>query len=350
MSAGVGKTYRMLDEAHQLLKDGVDVKIAYVETHERAETVAMLGNLPLIPRKTVFYKGKELEEMDLESTLQIHPEVVIVDELPHSNIEGSRNQKRWQDVYEILDAGINVISAMNIQHIESLAEEVESICGLTIREKVPDHVLKDADEVVNLDLTVEELLARLKSGKIYHKSKIQTALNNFFKTENILQLRELALKQVASCVEHKVEVEVQAPMSGRRERILACISSNELTPRAIIRKAYRLSTRYNTGFTTLYVRTSRESPQRIKLSTQRHLLKHFELAAELGGNVRTAVSDDVVGEIIKTCRELNITTLCMGQPNLKFPGYLSSVRKYRLLLRELSKMNIDLIILSNSGN
>lgn len=203
MIAGVGKTYRMLQEAHEMMDNGIDVQIGYVETHGRAGTEAQLEGLPVIPRKKIFYKGKELEEMDLETILQLHPELVVVDELAHTNVEGCRNKKRWQDVMELLDAGINVVSAINIQHIESLNDEVKEIAGIEVKERVPDSVLQEADEVVNIDLTAEELIARLKSGKIYRPEKIQTALHHFFKTENILQLRELALKEVAFRVEKK---------------------------------------------------------------------------------------------------------------------------------------------------
>ena len=208
MIAGVGKSYRMLQEAHELLENGVDVKVGFIETHGRTGTEAILQGIPVIPRKKIFYKGKELEEMDLDAILQMRPELVIVDELAHTNVEGSRNEKRWQDVMELLDAGINVISAVNIQHIESLNEEVQEISGIEVRERIPDRVLEEADEVVNIDLTAEELIERLKAGKIYRPEKIELALNNFFKAENILQLRELALKEVALRVEKKVENEL----------------------------------------------------------------------------------------------------------------------------------------------
>jgi two-component system sensor histidine kinase KdpD len=198
MSAGVGKTYRMLQEAQTLLRNGVDVKIGYIETHNRKETHSLLDGLPIVPRRKLFYKGKELEEMDMQAILNLHPEVVIVDELAHTNIEGSKNEKRWQDILEILDAGINVISAVNIQHIESLHEEVKDITGVDVAERIPDSVLKEADEVVNIDLTADELVTRLKEGKIYTPDKIERALGNFFQSEKILQLRELALKEVAT--------------------------------------------------------------------------------------------------------------------------------------------------------
>lgn len=347
MIAGVGKTYRMLQEAHELLENGIDVQIGYIETHGRAGTEALRDGLPMIPRKGIFYKGKELEEMDLDRILLLHPELVIVDELAHTNVEGSRNEKRWQDVLELLDAGINVISAVNIQHIESLNEEVRSIAGIEVKERIPDKVLQDADEVVNIDLTAEELINRLKAGKIYRPEKIQLALNNFFKTENILQLRELALKEVAFRVEKKVENEVVSGDVGvRHEKFLACISTNEKTPRHIIRKAARLATHYNTTFITLYVQTPGERSDRIDLASQRHLLNHFKLATELGGEVVQIVSPHVIDTIIEICRSRQITTVCMGQPAFQMPSSLLKISKYRKFLRALKEMSVDLIILA----
>ncbi len=221
--------------------------------------------------------------MDVQAIINQHPEVVIVDELAHTNIEGSSNPKRWQDVMDILNAGINVISAVNIQHIESLNETVKSITNIEISERVPDSVLMQADEVVNIDLTADELITRLKEGKIYQSNKIQTALNNFFKTENILQLRELALKEVAAQVVRKVETEIPKNMMKRHERFMACISSNEKVARLVIRKTARLANYYNCSWYVLYVQTKSEQLDKISLSKQRHLLKNFELATELGG-------------------------------------------------------------------
>ena len=340
MIAGVGKSYRMLQEAHELLENGVNVQIGYIETHGRAGTEALLQGLPVIPRRKIFYKGKELEEMDLDTIIRVHPEIVIVDELAHTNVEGSLNEKRWQDVITLLDEGINVISAINIQHIESVNEEVQ--------ERVPDSVLQEADEVVNIDLTAEELIARLKAGKIYRPEKIQTALDNFFRTENILQLRELALKEVALRVEKKVENEVVMGVAVglRHEKFMACISSHEKTPRQIIRKAAKLATRYNTTFIALYVQTPKESMDRIDLASQRYLLNHFKLVAELGGEVVQVQSKDILGSIVKVCKEKQISTVCMGTPNLRLPYAICSILGYRKFLNNLSQANVDLIILA----
>lgn len=347
MIAGVGKSYRMLQEAHDLLDNGVDVRIGYIETHGRTGTETLVEGIPFIPRRKIFYKGKELEEMDLDTIIQMHPEIVIVDELAHTNVEGSRNEKRWQDVMDLLDEGINVISAVNIQHIESINEEVQGISGIEVKERIPDSVLEEADEVVNIDLTAEELITRLKAGKIYKPEKVPVALNNFFKTENILQLRELALKEVALRVEKKVENEVTVSSVGvRHEKFMACISSHEKTPRRLIRKAARLATRYNTSFMALYVQTPRESADRIDLASQRYLLNHFRLVAELGGEVIQVQSKDVLGSIIATCKEKQITSVCMGSPSFRFPQSLFLVLKYRKFVGDLAQANVDLIILA----
>jgi two-component system sensor histidine kinase KdpD len=347
MIAGVGKSYRMLLEAHDLLSSGVDVQIGFIETHGRKETQSLIEGLTVIPRREIFYKGKELEEMDLDAIIRIHPEIVIVDELAHTNVEGSRNEKRWQDVAELLEEGINVISAVNIQHIESLNEEVKEITGIDVKERIPDSVLGLADEVVNIDLTSEELVARLKAGKIYQPEKIQLALDNFFKSEHILQLRELALKEVAMRVGKKVENEFSADMSHiHHEKFLACVSANEKTPRKVIRKTARLATHYNTDFYILYVQTPSESADRISLANQRYLSNHFKLATELGGEVIQVQSSDIMGSIIAVCKERQITTVCMGQPAFKIPQVFFTIQSYRKLISFFSKANIDLIIVA----
>jgi len=281
MSAGVGKTFRMLIEAHALMRSGIDVKIGYIETHNRKETEALIEGLPVIPRRKLFYKGKELEEMDLNAIVSLRPEVVIVDELAHTNIEGSQNEKRWQDVRDILNAGINVISAVNIQHLESINEEVERITGASIKERIPDKVLQLADEVVNIDLTADELIERLKQGKIYDEKKIPLALNNFFQSERILQLRELALKEVAHQLERKIDTEIPKNIKLRAELFLACISTNDESAKIIIRKTARLASYYRSKWYVLYVQTSNESSDKINLASQRHLINNMKTASQL---------------------------------------------------------------------
>lgn len=346
MIAGVGKTYRMLQDAHSLIKDGIDVKIGYVEPHERPETIALVEGLPIIPRRTLFYKGKALEEMDVQAIIQQHPEVVIVDELAHTNIEGSMNPKRWQDVIDILNAGISVISAVNIQHIESLCEIVKNITTIEVAERIPDSVLTQADEVVNIDLTADELIARLKEGKIYKPDKIEMALHNFFKTENILQLRELALKEVAAQVFRKVESEIPKSLVKRHERFMACISSNEKVARLVIRKTARLANYYNCAWFVLYVQTKAEDPDNIALNKQRHLLKNLEMATELGGVVIRREGSSVAKEIFNTAQKFNITTICIGKPRYSFLRIFFSTNIFNQLLNKISTEDIDLIILS----
>ena len=348
MSAGVGKTYRMLQEAHTLMRNGIDVKVGYIETHNRKETHDLLEGLPIIPRRKLFYKGKELEEFDLQAVISLRPEIVIVDELAHTNIEGSKNDKRWQDVMEILDAGINVISAVNIQHIESLNEEIKQITGVEVKERIPDSVLQQADEVVNIDLTADELITRLKEGKIYAAEKVPTALNNFFTSGNILQLRELALKEVASQVVRKVETEVtsRSVTALKANKFMACISSNAQTSKNVIRKTARLASYYNSPWVLLYVQTPNESTDKIALDKQRHLINNFKLATELGGEIIRVESLHVSRTIMEVAEQRQITTICIGKPHMSLFKVILATNIFNQLLKKLSVSEIDLVILS----
>lgn len=346
MSAGVGKSYRMLQEAHALMRNGIGIQIGYIETHNRAETHALLAGLPVIPRRHIFYKGKELEEMDLQAILNRHPEVVIVDELAHSNIEGSKNAKRWQDVIDILEAGISVITAVNIQHLESLNEEIEEITGISITERIPDKILQMADEVVNIDLTADELIDRLKEGKIYEKAKIERALQNFFQNDKILQLREIALKEVAHHLERKIDIEVPKQIKLRPERFLACISSNAETAKIVIRKTARLASYYRSPWIVLYVQSSDESMERIKLDKQRHLINNFKLATELGAEVIKLKSDKITQTIMQVADEREITTICIGKPHLSLFQVILRTTVFNELLKNIAAKQTDLVILS----
>jgi two-component system sensor histidine kinase KdpD len=346
MSAGVGKSYRMLQEAHTLLRSGIDVKIGFIETHNRAETQALIDGLPFIPRRTLFYKGRELEEMDVQAIINQHPDLVIVDELAHTNIPGSKNEKRWQDVLEILDAGINVISAVNIQHIESLYDEVRAITAVDVTERVPDRVLHMADEVVNIDLTAEELITRLKEGKIYDQAKVAMALTNFFQVEKILQLRELALREVATAVERKIETSVPLNLQAKPERFLASISSNPDVARRVIRKTARLAAYFNSRWYVLYVQTPAEDPDRIRLDLQRHLINNLKLATELGAEVIQAKGTDIVNCIMDEVQKRNVTTVCIGKPHFNLVQIILRTFAFNQLLNRLSESDTNLIILS----
>jgi two-component system sensor histidine kinase KdpD len=346
MSAGVGKTFRMLQEAQTLLRNGVDVKIGYIETHHRKETQELLEGLPILPRRKLFYKGKELEEFDVQAIINLHPEVVIVDELAHSNIEGSKNEKRWQDVIEILDAGINVISAVNIQHIESLHSAVKEITGVDVAERIPDSVLQQADEVVNIDLTADELITRLKEGKIYSADKIEISLKNFFQSERILQLRELALKEVAGQVERKIENELPRNTHLKTERFMACISSNHEIAKKVIRKTARLASYYNSKWYTLYVQTPKEAGDKIGLAAQRHLINNFKLATELGAEIIKIKNKNIAKGILEAAASQHITTICIGKPHLTLMNVIVSTPVFKQLLNKLSESDIDIVILS----
>jgi two-component system sensor histidine kinase KdpD len=346
MSAGVGKTYRMLQEAQTLLRNGVDVKIGYIETHGRKETHELLEGLPVLPRRKLFYKGKELEELDVQAVINLHPEVVIIDELAHTNIGGSKNEKRWQDTMDILDAGINVISAVNIQHIESLNEEVKNITGVEVAERIPDSVLREADEVVNIDLTADELVTRLKEGRIYTQDKIAVALKNFFQSDKILQLRELALKEVASQVERKIETELPRGAHLPPERFLACISSNHETAKKVIRKTGRLASYYHSKWFLLYVQTPREDGDKIGLAAQRHLINNFKLATELGAEVIRVRQTNIAKAIMDVAEQHAITTICIGKPHLSLYNVILSTAVFNQLLTKLAASDIDVVILS----
>lgn len=368
MSAGVGKTYRMLQEARQMLQQGIQVVLGLVVTHGRKETEALLQDLPVLPPREVFYKGKKMTELDLNAILVLHPTWVVVDELAHSNIPGSKNPKRWQDVMDLLAAGINVITAVNIQHIESINDEVQRITGIQVQERVPDDFLQKADEVVNIDLSAEDLITRLKEGKIYDQAKVEMALRNFFQPEKILQLRELALKEVATQVERKVEKEVPRSVQVRHERFLACISSNEATARKIIRKTARLARYYQSKWFVLYVQTPNESLDKIPLDKQRHLINNFQLAVELGAEVLQAQAanrlsrwlvpvaiplkainvavPDIGKAILEVVKEKQITTICIGKPHLTFWQIVLHTGIFNQLLRALNENEVDVVILS----
>lgn len=324
----------------------MDVRIGIVETHQRAETEALTAGLPVIPLRTLFDKGRELREMDVEGIIAARPEVVLVDELAHTNIKGSTHEKRWKDVLDILNAGINVISAVNVQHIESLQEEVRAITGITVSETIPDSIIHAADEVVTIDLTAEELIERLKSGKIYKKEKIETALRNFFQPGHILQLRELVLKQVATHIERKVESKIPKELAFKHERLLACISSNNETARKVIRKTARLAGYYNCKWMALYVQTPKEHQDKIQLDKQRHLIHNFKLATELGAEVIRINNADVPGTIKQTAMHYGITTICIGKPHIGLWRIIRSTAVFNNLLQKLSVTNMGMIILS----
>lgn len=312
---GVGKTYEMLQEAHALRARGLDVVVGYVETYGRRETEAQLKDLEIIPRRAVEYRGVTLEEMDVDAIIQRKPQVSVVDELAHTNVPGSRNSKRHEDVLEILDAGIHVMTAVNIQHLETLNDAVARATGVRVRETVPDTFLDRAAEVINVDVTVEELRNRLREGKIYRPEKVEQALTNFFRKGNLSTLRELALRAVADEVGEKA-----ASYRAREglepalipERVMVCMSSNALAPR-VIRTGARIAGRLGSKWYAVYVETPRERPGRIKASDAHALEQNIRLSESLGATVVRVRADRPAEGLIAFARREGVTHVIFGQ-------------------------------------
>jgi two-component system sensor histidine kinase KdpD len=353
-AAGVGKTYRMLEEAHTLKARGTEVVVAFVETHGRAETAAKIEGLEVVPRKKIEYRGLTIEEMDLDAALARKPQVAIVDELPHTNAPGCRNRKRYQDVLDILDAGISVIGAMNIQHLESLNGLVERVTGVLVRETVPDSFLKRADQTVTLDLAVEDLTERLRAGKIYGPEKIGWALEHFFKAENLGTLRELALREVAESLDRSALAAAEGRGAPQRAgglrahgRVMVALSSNPPRAAALLRRGSRMAGRLNTDWYVVYVETPDEAPMRIESEAQRHLLANLEKARELGAEIVRLKSNDAVSALLDFARSHNVADLIVGrsaQPRWRRILGLSAVHR----LVEESE-GLDLHIVSFEG-
>lgn len=310
--AGVGKTYQMLLEAHRLKEDGIDIAVGFVETHDRIETEELVKGLELIPRTKSIYKEIELEEMDLSAVLHRHPEVVLIDELAHTNIPGSRNSKRYKDVEEILSAGIHVISTLNIQHLESLYEIVERATGIQVRERIPDKIVADAEQIVNVDITSEDLRHRLEEGKVYTSEGIEAALKNFFKSTNLEQLRELALRELAAHIDsHRRDpFTEQTPPSP--DQVAVCLSSRGPNSETLLRYASRLAGKLNRNWYAVYVQTASENPTVIPAKTQRILSNTLKLAHQLGAEVFTFKGDDIVKTLLQFAQEYRVGHIVVG--------------------------------------
>jgi two-component system, OmpR family, sensor histidine kinase KdpD len=324
-AAGVGKTYQMLEDAHALQKQGVDVVVGLVETHGRAETAERVGGLEVLPRRSVVYKGRTIEEMDLPAILGRNPEVVIVDELAHTNVPGTENVKRYQDVEDLLAAGISVMTAVNIQHFESVQDIVSRVTGVDVQERVPDRILRQADAIVNVDLPSEELRERLKAGKIYPPERIGPALENFFTEENLASLRELAMRQIADRLEaERRGTDRAAPTEPVGTKAMVAMSSNPETTRLLLRRASALAGKLNTNWFAVYVRTARDSPQRMSAREHRLLGENVTLAMELGAKVVWLSADQVAPELLRFAREHGITLAIFGKS--RRPWWLASWR------------------------
>ena len=310
---GVGKTYEMLQEGHRLKRQGVDVVVGFVETHGRAETAALLEGLEQVPRRRVEYKGVALEEMDLDAVLRRRPTVALVDELAHTNAPGSRNAKRYQDVEELLRAGINVISTLNIQHLESLYDMVEKGTGVKVKERVPDYVLGLADQLVNVDLSAEDLRERLKTGKIYPEERVERALANFFTDENLTRLREMALGEIAHLLDRRRREQRDGQPRGTSERVMVCLSSLSPYSEPMLRKAARLAGRLGAPWYAVYVQTPAEEMHRVEAAVQRRVGNALTLATQLGGTPLEYKGADVVSTIAAFAKEYGITQILVGR-------------------------------------
>jgi two-component system, OmpR family, sensor histidine kinase KdpD len=312
---GVGKTYAMLEEAHTLRATGVDVVIGFVETYGRTDTEALIKDLEIVPRRKVPYKGVVLEETNIDAIVARHPQVCLIDELAHTNVPGSRHEKRYQDVLELLDRGISVMTAVNIQHLETLNDAVARVTGVRVRETVPDTFLDRADEVINVDTTVEELRSRLRRGKIYKPEKIEQALANFFRAGNLSTLRELALRAVAD------EVGEKAASARQRdglepalipERVMVCMSSADGAPR-VIRAGSRIAGRLGARWYAVYVETPKEAPGRVSEKNRDSLARNIQLAESLGATVVRVRADRPADGLVAFAKREGISHVIFGQ-------------------------------------
>ena len=312
---GVGKSYSMLEDAHAFRRDGVDVVVGLIETYGRADTEGKVGDLEIIPRRKIEYKGVTIEEMDLDAILARKPHLCVVDELAHTNAPGSRHEKRYQDVLELLDAGIGVMTAVNIQHIETLNDAVGRVTGVRVRETVPDTFVDRADEVVNVDVTVEELRSRLRQGKVYKAEKVEQALTNFFRETNLSTLRELALRAVADEVGEKAaSVRQREGLEPALipERVMVCMSSSADAPR-VLRTGSRIAGRLGARWYAVYVETPREAPGRIAKDAREALQRNIVLAETLGATVVRVKADRPADGLIEFAKREGITHVIFGQ-------------------------------------
>jgi two-component system sensor histidine kinase KdpD len=339
MSPGVGKTYRMLEEAQQLKEEGLDVVIGLLETHGRVETAEKAIGLEQVPLAEIQWQGKLLKEMNTQGIIDRCPQLVLVDELAHTNVPTSEREKRYQDVEVILNAGIDVYSTLNIQHLESLNDLVYKISGVVVRERVPDRLLDEADEVVVIDVTPETLQERLKEGKIYAPEKIDLALQNFFQKRNLIALRELALRELANNVEEEGRDISPTDYFSTHERILVCISTYPNSMQ-LLRRGARISNQMNGHLFVLFV----ANPNRfLSKSEALHIETCMRLTEEFGGKFLRVESDSVVGTIIATAMDYHITQIVLGESRRSRWELLCRGSILQKLIRSLPSIDIHII-------
>lgn len=338
---GVGKTYKMLQDAHDLKKDGVDIVIGLIETHNRKETEEQIKDLEQIPLKEIKYKGKAFYEVDVEAIINRAAQIVIIDELAHTNMPGSKNKKRYMDVEEILEAGIDVYSAMNIQHLESVNDIVQQITKVFVRERVPDFILHEAEEIQLVDTTPEMLQKRLKEGKIYQKEKIEQSLNNFFTIMNLGALRELALREVADDVDEKIVLssEEAGYVLGVKERILVCVQYAS-TGEKLIRRGARMASRLDAELYVLSVRTKKSPPNHTQ-----DIQAWETLSKQFGGTllIEQAVDKKPSDIIIEVAKRQNITQILLGQSARTRWEEISKGSIVNAIMRQTSGIDIHIV-------
>ena len=322
MSAGVGKTVAMLREGHRLRREGVDVVVGVVLTHGRAETESEIGVLERVPLRTLEHRGVPFEEMDVDAIVRRKPDVVLVDELAHTNVTGSKHEKRWQDVEELRDQGVSVLSTLNVQHLESLHDLILRETSVDVRERVPDRIVMSADEVVVIDVPPGELRERLREGKIYPSHKVEQALHGFFREENLVALRQIALREVANAVEARAEsLAALRPKQDSRpaaiaERVMVCMSSQPTGAVRLLRSGARLAGGPNAKWFVVYVRTPGESTVRIDTRSLRSISDNIDLAKQLGADVVRLEGTDVPRVLSDFARSRKVTHVVFGRTRL----------------------------------
>ncbi|HLI79062.1 MAG TPA: universal stress protein [Candidatus Binataceae bacterium] len=347
-AAGVGKTYKMLEEAHQLRAKGVDVVVGLVETHGRVDTAEKIGDLEIIPRRSFEYRGTTLHEMDVDAIIARKPEVAIIDELAHTNVPGSRHEKRFQDIEEIIAAGISVITAINIQHIETLNPLMRRITGIEVREVVPDSFIAKADQIVNIDVTVEQLRERLREGKIYPAAQVEQALKNFFKPSNLTSLRELTLREVARGINRqREEQEALRREGGRRrqvfERVMVGLSSNPEDGKRLLHKAARIAGQLNAEWYAVHVETPAESVRKIDTRSFVALLDNINLAGELGAETVWLKAPDPVKAMLDFAGENGVEKIIIGRTHQPLWRRLLRRDVTERLLAEAKDLDIEVV-------
>ena len=314
LCGGCGKTYAMLEAAHQAQKQGIDIVVGYIERHTRPDTLALLEGLEQLPNKEIDYKGIKLKEFDLDAALKRHPQIVLVDELAHSNAAGCRHTKRYQDVEELLRAGIDVYTTVNVQHLESLNDLVASITQIAVSERIPDSVFDSADQVELVDIEPDDLISRLQSGKVYRKNQASRALDHFFTRDNLEALREIALRRTADRLSRNAQKSGNEAVAKAGEHILICLSSSPSNAK-VIRTAARMAEAFHSGFTALFVETP--ETKELKGDSLKRLRDNLRLAEQLGAQIATVYGDDPAVQIAEYAKVSGITKIVLGRTNHK---------------------------------